>query len=141
MVGAAIRAGPGALGGAGGWTGAAATVIACVIPLLPCEAEVDPRLWGRKLPFPDAFRLTIPWCLRLEPRRRQRRIFLFHVSNIESSASCVANSGLRREKLFLKGARHRRPVELRNIYSEYTSAAAILYAGLTAGVLGEEGCL
>ena len=26
----------------------------------------------------------------------------FHISNIESSASCVVNSGLRREKLFLK---------------------------------------
>ena len=34
--------------------------------------------------------------------------FFFHISTIESSASCVANSGLRREKLFLKGARHRR---------------------------------
>ena len=114
MVGAAIRAGPGALGGAGGWVGAAATFVACVIPLLPSEAEVDPRLCGRKLPFPDAFRLPLPWCLQLEPRRRQRRIFYFHVSNIEPSASCVASSGLRRDKLFLKGARHRRrlcPVE------------------------------
>ena len=45
MVGAAVRAGPGALGGAGGWAGAAATFVACVIPLLlPCETEVDPRL-------------------------------------------------------------------------------------------------
>ena len=43
MVGAAIGAGPGALEGAGGWAGAAATFVACVIPLLPCEAEVDPR--------------------------------------------------------------------------------------------------
>ena len=49
MVGAAIRAGLGVLGGAGGWTGTVATFVACVIPLLPCEAEVDPRLWGRKL--------------------------------------------------------------------------------------------
>ena len=44
MVGATIRAEPGALGGAGGWAGAAATFVACVIPLLPCEVEVDPRL-------------------------------------------------------------------------------------------------
>ena len=44
MVGAAIRAGPGALEGAGGWAGAVATFVACVIPLLPCEAEVRPRL-------------------------------------------------------------------------------------------------
>ena len=42
MVGAAIRDGPGALEGAGGWAGAAATSVACVIPLLPCKAEVDP---------------------------------------------------------------------------------------------------
>ena len=38
----------------------------------------------------------------------------FHILNIELAASCVANSGLRREKLFLKGARLRRrlcPVE------------------------------
>ena len=61
MVGAAIRAGPGALEGAGGWAGAAATFVACVIPLLlPCEAEVDPPLWERKLPFPDPFRLPLP---------------------------------------------------------------------------------
>ena len=100
MVGAATRAGPGALGGAGGWPGAAATSVAYVIQLLPCEAEVDPRLWGRKLPFPDAFRLPLSWCLRLEPRRRQRRIFSFYVSNIEPSELCVANSGLRSEKLF-----------------------------------------
>ena len=49
--------------------------------------------------------------------------------------------GIEKGQLFLKGARHPRrlcPVEPRNIY---TSAAAILYAGLTAGVLGEEGCL
>ena len=135
MVGAAIRAGPGALGGAGGWTGAAATVIACVIPLLPCEAGVDPRLWGRKLPFPDAFRLTLPWCLRLEPRRRQRRIFLCLEYRVVS-VMC-GELGIEKGQLFLKGARHPRrlcPVEPRNIY---TSAAAILYAGLTAGVLGE----
>ena len=40
--------------------------------------------------------------------------FFFHVSNVEPSTSCVANSGLRREKLFLRGAWHRRrlcPVE------------------------------
>ena len=108
MVGAAIRAGSGALGSAGGWVGAAATFVACVIPLLPYEAGVDPRLWGRRLQFPDAFRLPLPWCLRLEPRRRQQRFFSFHVSNIEPSASCVANSGLRREKLFFKEAAHRR---------------------------------
>ena len=43
MVGAAIRAGPGALGGAGGWVGAAATFVAGVIPLLlPRETDVDP---------------------------------------------------------------------------------------------------
>ena len=46
MVGAAIRAGPGSLGGVGGWAGAAATFVACVIPLLPCEVEGDPRLYG-----------------------------------------------------------------------------------------------
>ena len=106
MVGVAIRAEPGALGGAGDWAGAAATFVACVIPLLPCKAEVDPRLWKRKLPFPDAFRLPLPWCLRFEPRRRQRRIVIIHVSNIDPSASCVANSGLRREKTFMKGAGH-----------------------------------
>ena len=43
MVGAAIRAGPGASGGAGGWVGAAATFVAGVIPLLlPRETDVDP---------------------------------------------------------------------------------------------------
>ena len=42
MVGAAIGAGPVALEGARGWPGAAATFVACAIPLLPCEAEVDP---------------------------------------------------------------------------------------------------
>ena len=47
MVGAAIGAGPGALEGARGWAGAAATFVACLIPLLPCEAEVDHRLWER----------------------------------------------------------------------------------------------
>ena len=46
MVGAAIRAGPGSLGGVGGWAGAVATFVACVIPLLPCEVEGDPRLYG-----------------------------------------------------------------------------------------------
>ena len=61
MVGAAIGAGPGALEGARGWAGAAATFVACVIPLLPCEAEVDHRLWERGLPFPDACRLPLPW--------------------------------------------------------------------------------
>ena len=108
MVGAAIGAGLEALKGARGWAGTAATFVACVIPLLPYEAEVDPRLWERGLPFPDAFRLPLPWCLRLEPRRRQRRIFFFQVSNIEPSASCVANSGLRRAKTFIKGAGHHR---------------------------------
>ena len=43
MIGAAIRAGPGALEGAGGWVGAAATFVAGVIPLLlPREIDVDP---------------------------------------------------------------------------------------------------
>ena len=60
MVGAAIRAGPGTLGGARGWAGAAATFVACVILLLPCEAEIDPRSWERRLPFPDVFRLPLP---------------------------------------------------------------------------------
>ena len=43
MVGEAIGAGPGALEGVRGWAGAAATFVACVIPLLPSEAEEDPR--------------------------------------------------------------------------------------------------
>ena len=106
MVGATIGTGPGALEGAGDWAGAVATFVACVILLLPCEADVDPRLWERGLPFPGAFRLPLPWCLWLDPRRRQRRIFSFHVSNIEPSASCVANLGLRREKTFMTGAGH-----------------------------------
>ena len=43
MVGGAIRAGPGALGGAGGWVGAAATFVAGVTPLLlPPETYADP---------------------------------------------------------------------------------------------------
>ena len=63
IVGAAVGAGPGAPEGARGWAGAVATFVACVIPLLLYEAEVDPRLWERGLPFPDAFRLPLPWCL------------------------------------------------------------------------------
>ena len=69
---------------------------------------------GGEVTIPDAFCLPLFWRLRSEPRRRRKRIFSFHISNIEPSASCVANSGLGREKLFLKGARHRRrlcPVE------------------------------
>ena len=43
MVRAAIRAGSGALGGAGGWAGAATTFLAGVIPLLLLrETDVDP---------------------------------------------------------------------------------------------------
>ena len=107
MVGAATRAEPGELKGAGGWAGASATFLECVfvIPLLlPCEAEVDLRLWYRELPFTGAFRLPLPRCLRLDPLRGQRRIFSFHVSIIEPSASCVANSGLRKVMTFIKGA-------------------------------------
>ena len=135
MVGAANGAGPGALKGARGWAGTAATFVACVIPPSPYEAEVDPRLWERGLPFPDAFRLPLPWCLRLEPRQRQQRIFSFQVSNIEPSASCVANSRLRRAKTFIKGAGHRR-----RLCSVDPQLAAVLYRRLTAGVFSTEGC-
>ena len=33
---------------------------------------------------------------------------VFQISNFEPSASCVANSGLSREKVFVKGAGHQR---------------------------------
>ena len=139
MVGAAIRAGPGALGGAGGWAGAAATFVACVIPLLPSEAEVDPRLWGRKLPFPDAFRLPLPWCLQLEPRRRQRRIFSFHVSKYRAVSVMCSELGIERGETIFEGGKA--PPETVSGRVTYTTAAAILYSDRTAGVLGEEGCL
>ena len=41
-------------------------------------------------------------------RWRQRRMRDLHVSNRDLSRSCVPNSGLRSEKVFLKGAGHQR---------------------------------
>ena len=35
-------------------------------------------------------------------------VVFFHISNFEPSASCVATSGLSREKVFVKGAGHHR---------------------------------
>ena len=138
MVGAAIRAGPGALGGAGGWAGAAATFVACVIPLLPCEAEVDPRSWEQTLPFPDVFRLPLPWCLRLEPRRRQRRIFFFPSLEYRAVSDMCGELGIEKgEDIHEEG---RTPSEALFSRPAITAAAAILYTRLTAGVFSKEGC-
>ena len=55
-----------------------------------------------------------------------------HVPNTNPSGSCVPNMGLREEKLFLKEAR--KPPEAVSGRATYTTATAILYAGLAAGV-------
>ena len=139
MVGAAIGAGPGALEGARGWAGAAVTFVACVIPLLPRKAEVDPPLWERGLPFPDAYRLPLPWCLRLDPRRRQRRIFFFPC--LEYRAVHVMCGELRIEKGEDIHEGGRAPSKAVFSRPAVTASAAILYARLTVGVFSKEGCL
>ena len=106
----AEAAGAGALvAGAGKGTGGAATLGDGMVPaLLPWGAEECPVLRGRAGPLSDVWRVPLPWYRRWGPLRRQLRILLFHVSNVEPSGSCVANSGLSREKTFLKGAGHQR---------------------------------
>ena len=104
----AAGAGP-LVAGAGEGAGDATTLGAGVVPvLLPRGAEECPELRGRGGPLSDMWRLSLPWYCRWEPLRRQLRILLFHVSNVEPSGSCVANSGLSGEKTFLKGAGHQR---------------------------------
>ena len=65
-------------------------------------------LRGREEPLSEVWRLPLLRYRRWGPFRRQLRIFFFHVSNAEPSGSCVANSGLSKEKTFLKGAGHQR---------------------------------
>ena len=60
------------------------------------------------------------------------------VPNTNPSGSCVPNSGLRRDtRWFLRGKALSEAVSGR---TTYTTAAAIPYAGLAAGLLREEGC-
>ena len=69
---------------------------------------------GAKVTIPGRISSAIILASAVRTAAAPKAQFSFHISNIEPSASCVANSGLRREKLFLKGARHRRrlcPVE------------------------------
>ena len=61
-----------------------------------------------------------------------------HVPNTYPLGSYVPNSGLRKEKLFLKGGKA--PSEAVSGRATYSTVAAILYAGLAADVLGEKGC-
>ena len=100
-------AGAGALvTGAGKGAGGATTLGAGVVSaLLPWGAEECPELQGRGGPLSDMWRLPLPWYRRWQPLRRQLRILLFHISNVEPTGSCVANSGLSREK---KSAGHQR---------------------------------
>ena len=56
---------------------------------------------------------------------------------MDPSLSCVANSGLRRKKIFVKGAGHQR--KLWSVEPQLTTTAAILYTCLPTGVLGEKG--
>ena len=139
MVGAAIRAGPGALGGAGGWAGAAATFVACVIPLLPSEAEVDPRLWGRKLPFPDAFRLPFTLVSAARTAAAPTTHLFFPCLEYRAVSVMCSELGIEKGETIFEGGKA--PPEAVSGRVTYTTAAAILYAGLTVGVLGEEGCL
>ena len=55
-----------------------------------------------------------------------------YVPNTIPLGSCVPNLGLREEKLFLKETR--KPLEAVSGRATYTTATAILYAGLAAGV-------
>ena len=63
---------------------------------------------GRALPLPDAERLPLPWDRLLEPLLCQCIIFCFRISNMEPSASCVTNSGFRRENTLAKVEGHHR---------------------------------
>ena len=62
----------------------------------------------RERPLPASLCLLLFWRPRGEPCWRQRRMRIFHVSNTDQSGSCVPNSGLRSEKIFLKGAGYQR---------------------------------
>ena len=132
MVGAAVRAGPGALGGSGGWTGAAATFVACicVIPLLlPCEAEVDPRLWERKLPFlVSAVRTAAAPTVHLFFQSLEYRAVSIMCGKLEIKRGDDTHEGGRTPSK----AVFSRPA--------VTAAAAIFYTRLTAGVFSKGGC-
>ena len=63
----------------------------------------------------------------------------FHVPNTNPSGTCVPNAGFRRDTLFIfKGGKA--PPEAVSGRATFTTASAILYAGLAAGVLGEKVC-
>ena len=123
----------GAVNGAGD----AATLGTGVVPaLLPWGAGKCPVLRGRGGPLSDMWRLPLPWYRRWKSLRRQLRILLFHVSNVEPSGSCVANSGLSREKTCLNGCRA--PADAVFSKTAVTAAASVLSAGLAACFFSEE---
>ena len=130
MVGTATRAEPGALEGAGGWAGAAATFVecVCVVPLLlPCEAVVDPQLWERKLPFPGAFRLPLPWCLDRTATAPTAHLFFPCLEYRAVSVMC-GELGIEKGEDFHKEGR----TLSKAVFSRpaITAAAAILYTRL-----------
>ena len=70
----------------------------CFVPDYCCNAS------GSYLA--GVFRLWLPWRPRKAFCCLQRLIRNVHVSKIDPSESCVPNSGLRSENVFLKGAGH-----------------------------------
>ena len=139
MVGAAIRAGPGALGGAGGWAGAAAMFVACVIQLVPSEAEVDPRLWGRKPTIPGRISSAITLVFAARTAAAPTADLFFPCLEYRAVSVMCSELGIEKGETIFEGGKA--PPEAVSGRVTYTTAAAILYAGLTTGVPGEEWCL